>query len=394
MGFVETMISKGPTMCILPWMHIYTSAGGDVVPCCEAQESIMNAGNLRETWNGPKYKELRTALMRGEQHPACHVCWHNEANGIESNREINERDFWDDYANKIVAFEDGTVETAPMWIESKVSNFCNLKCKMGSTESSYKRTHDLDIIRKFSPEDNEFQHETRLLRPLELYEYLQNDPELWEDVDRLQFSGGEPIINEEHYTLLNSIPQHRRHKIQLRYASNLTYLQFKKHDLIELWRQFKQVQVKISIDGVHDVYNYIRTGAEFESVVSNIRTLYASPVNVSLGLGLTVQAFNCFQLPEFYDYFEGMGIDWFHIGAYMLQTPKYLNIGVYPEPYRSAIQNKLKADGRFDHIVNYLDKNDKIKLWNKKTVPYAQALENRYKDKHTFDELLSKYLDI
>ena len=120
MGFVETMISKGPTMCILPWMHIYTSAGGDVVPCCEAQESIMNAGNLRETWNGPKYKELRTALMRGEQHPACHVCWHNEANGIESNREITERDFWDDYANKIVAFEDGTVETAPMWIESKV----------------------------------------------------------------------------------------------------------------------------------------------------------------------------------------------------------------------------------------------------------------------------------
>ena len=113
-----------------------------------------------------------------------------------------------------------------------------------------------------------------------------------------------------------------------------------------------------------------------------------------MGLGLTVQAFNCFQLPEFYDYFEGMGIDWFHIGAYMLQTPKYLNIGVYPEPYRSAIQNKLKADGRFDHIVNYLDKNDKIKLWNKKTVPYAQALENRYKDKHTFDELLSKYLDI
>ena len=46
------MITKGPTMCILPWMHIYTSAGGDVVPCCEAQESIMNAGNLRETWNG------------------------------------------------------------------------------------------------------------------------------------------------------------------------------------------------------------------------------------------------------------------------------------------------------------------------------------------------------
>ena len=38
--------------------------------------------------------------------------------------------------------------------------------------------------------------------------------------------------------------------------------------------------------------------------------------------------------------------------------------------------------------------NDKIKLWNKKTVPYAQALENRYKDADTFDSLLNKYLDI
>ena len=312
METTQTMIAKGPTMCILPWMHIYTSAGGDVVPCCEAQEAYMNkpGESLRDTWNGERYRELRRALMAGEQHPACHVCWHNEANGIDSNRLINEEDFWDDYADKIVAFEDGTVENAPMWIESKVSNFCNLKCKMCSTESSYKRTHDLDIIRKFSPEDDEFQHETRLLRPLELYEYLQNDPELWEDVDRMQFSGGEPIINEEHYTLLNSIPKHRRHKIQLRYASNLTKLQFKKHDLIDLWSQFRHVQVKISIDGVHDVYNYIRTGAQFDDVVSNIRTLYASPVNVSLGLGLTVQAFNAFQLPEFYDYFEGMGIDW------------------------------------------------------------------------------------
>ena len=127
-------------------------------------------------------------------------------------------------------------------------------------------------------------------------------------------------------------------------------------------------------------------------MVSNIRTLYASPVNVILGLGLTIQAFNAFQLPEFYDYFEGMGIDWFHIGAYMLQTPKYLNIGVYPEPYRSAIQNKLRADGRFDHIVKYLDSNDRTKLWNKKTLPYAKALEERYKDTDTFEGLLEKYL--
>ena len=58
------MIAKGPTMCILPWMHIYTSAGGDIVPCCEAQEFVMNEGNLRQTWNGKKYKELRTALIK------------------------------------------------------------------------------------------------------------------------------------------------------------------------------------------------------------------------------------------------------------------------------------------------------------------------------------------
>ena len=35
-------LKQSPTFCMLPFMHIYGSAGGNIVPCCEAQEEALN----------------------------------------------------------------------------------------------------------------------------------------------------------------------------------------------------------------------------------------------------------------------------------------------------------------------------------------------------------------
>ena len=38
----KTQLKKSKTFCMLPFMHIYGSSGGDLVPCCEAQEIPLN----------------------------------------------------------------------------------------------------------------------------------------------------------------------------------------------------------------------------------------------------------------------------------------------------------------------------------------------------------------
>ena len=229
---------------MLPFIHIYGSAGGDLVPCCEAQETpLNNPGESAESaWNNANYRELRRALSNDERPERCQVCWHNEDSGIVSNRQQWARDNWDMYSDSVQLQPDYSVLNKPQWIELKVSNFCNLKCIMCSTHSSYKRVQDLDIISKYQKDG----HETRLLRPTALFDSISDWNDIWSTVQVLQFTGGEPIINEEHYTLLASIPAEHKRNIKLRYATNISHIKFKQHDLIKIWSEFKHVNIKNS----------------------------------------------------------------------------------------------------------------------------------------------------
>ena len=69
-------LKNSPTFCMLPFMHIYGSAGGNLVPCCEAQEIPLNkpGESAEESWNNENYTELRRALLAGEKPSRCNVC--------------------------------------------------------------------------------------------------------------------------------------------------------------------------------------------------------------------------------------------------------------------------------------------------------------------------------
>lgn len=372
-------LKQSKTFCMLPFMHIYGSAGGDMVPCCEAQEIPLNnpGETALESWNNENYKELRRALAKDERPERCNVCWHNEDSGIVSNRQQWEDDNWEEFSDIIEVNDDYSVNNSPRWIELKVSNFCNLKCIMCSTHSSYKRVNDLDIIKKYQTDG----HETRLLRPTTLFNSLNEWPELWDTVHTLQFTGGEPIINKEHYDLLESIPQHLKSKIKLRYASNLSYIKFKKYDLIKIWNEFKSVNIKISMDGVGDVYNFIRRDGDWDNVYSNMLALNSYPT-IDVAAGITVQAHNVFHMPEFYDFWKTSEVDLKFITANVLQTPRYLTPSVWPAEYREAIISKLKdaldRHPEMQRFINYIESNQPNIRDYAKMRKYNRDIEERY----------------
>tara|TARA_Y100001951_G_scaffold16455_1_gene11539 strand:+ start:174 stop:1379 length:1206 start_codon:yes stop_codon:yes gene_type:complete len=393
-----THLKDSETFCLLPFMHTYGSANGNLVLCCEAQEYECGKGGktFNSRWNSKEYKDVRKALIDGVKHNACHVCWHNEDNNIESNRQLHTEQHWEEFAPLIQLNDDYTVSNQPVWFELKIGNFCNLACRMCSTHSSYKRAQDIDIIGKYSGFDNQ---ETKLVTPDDLFAILQSDLD-WTQVKRLQFTGGEPIINEMHYDLLYSIPKEYRHTIRLRYATNLTHLKYKQHDLIDIWKEFKHVNIKVSMDGAGDIYNYIRLGGDFDTVANNMNTLRQVD-NVDIAVGLTIQVYNVFALPEFFDFINKTGINFSFVGSFLLQTPNYLNISVFPQDLKELICKKLSnytgpvnihRHDNFDTIINYMQNNNNERLWKKKTLPYTTDLEARHKST-TFNNLLKKYLN-
>tara|TARA_B100000927_G_scaffold275633_1_gene255774 strand:- start:334 stop:1569 length:1236 start_codon:yes stop_codon:yes gene_type:complete len=391
----KNKLKKSKTFCMLPFMHIYGSAGGDLVPCCEAQEIPLNekGETATEAWNNANYKELRRALANGERPDRCDVCWHNEDSGIISNRLQWEKDNWQTFADTIEVNDDYTVNNKPFWVELKVSNFCNLKCIMCSTHSSYKRVKDLDIIKKYTTDG----YETRLLRPTALFESLSEWPDVWDSVHSLQFTGGEPIINKEHYDLLESIPDEIKKKIKLRYASNLSYIKFKQYDLIRIWNKFKSVNIKVSMDGVGDVYNYIRRDGDWDTVYANMLILDSEPT-IDLAAGITVQAHNIFHMPEFFRFWKESPIKLRFITANILQTPKYLRPNLWPGEYRELILKKLKdSEKEFPEMkkfITYLESNEPTIRNYAKMRKYTRDIENRYLLNVDLKKMIKQHLGV
>lgn len=388
-------LKQSPTFCMLPFMHIYGSAGGNMVPCCEAQELPLNnpGETALESWNNNNYKELRRALAEGERPERCEVCWHNEDSGIVSNRQQWENDNWSEFADIISVNDDYSVNNTPKWIELKVSNFCNLKCIMCSTHSSYKRVADLDIIGKYTTDG----FETRLLRPTTLFNSLNEWPDLWEHVHTLQFTGGEPIINQEHYDLLAGIPLQHKQRIKLRYATNITHINFKQYDLVKIWREFKHVNIKVSMDGIDDVYNYIRQDGDWNTVYNNMLVLNSEP-DIDLAVGITVQAHNVYQMPEFYDFWRSSPIELSFITANILQTPKYLSPALWHGEYRDAIIKKLRdAESRhpeMDRFATYMENNTRSYRDYAKMRKYTRDIEARYTPSITLKDMVKRYLNL
>jgi sulfatase maturation enzyme AslB (radical SAM superfamily) len=139
----------------------------------------------------------------------------------------------------------------------------------------------------------------------------------------------------------------------------------------------------VSIDGIHDVYNYIRGNGDFSIVEKNIKEFQSFP-NVSRVVGaFTAQAGNILQAAECIDYFlNEMGIIFY---SHRVSYPNCLSAQVLPLDLKKVAIERLEAVDRtlwaFDIIqkypllekitrqqihdnINYLRAKDQHHLWN------------------------------
>lgn len=396
---IEIHSRTSSTICPLPFMSFYGTASGDIVACCESQDAVLSLQNedLSGVWNNEVYKELRRALIDGERPEVCQKCWKNEDEGLKSNRmqaldDLNEGL----YGYNVIpgCHNDGSVNRLPTFVELKASNVCNLKCRMCHADSSHRVLEDIEIIRKYR---YGFPERKSPLKADALIEQLKdNINELSATLKIIQYSGGEPLISREQFELTTLIGEKFGEKVQLRYSTNLNNLIFEKYDVIELWKKFKHVHVKISIDGIFDVYDYVRVGGKFDTLVRNLERLKKVNLpNIDIAIGFTTQAYNVYQLPEFLDFFTAY-IDRPRISTHLLYTPQFMCVDSMPQDLRHKIAQKLRlSPWGLEPIANYLERVEETektkKMWNR-LLNYTNDMEAKYGIKDGYQSLLQKYL--
>ena len=350
-------LSTSKTLCVVPWIHIHTNPSGIATPCCIAEsctkpEGVGNAReqSLMEIVNSEPMKQLRLDMLTGVKNSECTNCYVHEEQGIKSFRNMINDEFSHQYDVINSTKKDGSLKEFKMrYFDIRFNNICNFKCRTcGSGFSTQWEQEDLKnkvwnakVIPK--NDNKEF-----------LAEVIDQIPYM----ETAYFAGGEPLITEEHYILLEEMIRSGKTDINLRYNTNLSNLKFKDKDLISLWKHFTNgVNVYASIDHYGERAEYIRHGTDWGVVETNFKLVKKTPF-IKLHVNTVLSVFNVLTINDFYQYLYDNNMYSVSDSIYTLynmSTPEYLACHILPPDM------KQKAKDSLEKTVNFL-KSKKFKV--------------------------------
>jgi len=346
----DLMLNRSESFCMLPWIHIHTDPSGLGAPCCIG-ESLKGEGighsndhSLVDLVNSPKMKRLRLDMLKGIKNPECSLCHHQEKHGGNSFRkDCNKK--YEHHFDEVVKTTDmnnGRITNFRMrYFDIRFSNICNFKCRTcGSHFSSQWEQEDLK-----SKEATGQPHYAIELTKGNTPEFVRDIRNQVKNLETAYFAGGEPLITDEHYVLIDEMIKQKRTDIQLVYNSNISNLRYKKRDIFKLWDKFeKVVMVSASIDHYGDRAEYIRHGTKWKTVEKNLAKLCESE-RVSLTVNTVFSVFNALTISHFYKfmidnhYYLPTSQPW---SLYCLEQPQEYSIAILSPGHRLQVIQQLR----------------------------------------------------
>jgi MoaA/NifB/PqqE/SkfB family radical SAM enzyme len=320
------------TICMVPWISVETSPISTTRPCCLALDEItrtdgtkysLKDSTLEEVYHSPYMQNLRQEFLDGKKPETCKRCWDEEDAGRASKR-INSRIRLKEYYDQI----DWT-NTNPnqLWfIDLKLGNICNLKCRIcGSWSSSKWAQEEIAYMPELKNKKEHLAYKflTDGAWPRESVDFWENLKSLLPNIKYFEFTGGEPFLIKEHFELLQYAVEHGYSKnIEIHYNTNGTVFP---ENGAELWNQFKRVEVAFSIDNVGAQFEYERYGAIWDEVQTNIAKFNAMRNDIiTTQICLTINIQNVYYLPELCEWINTQTFD--HTYFNMLHDPNHMNI--------------------------------------------------------------------
>lgn len=351
------------TFCMHPFTGLATREDGAIKICCRSQPvGWIQEQSLEEVWNSDKMKEVRRQVLNGERPDVCMPCFNLEDQGVESLRQRHTRGVIPEarvnlYPDALDALEDDySMPFEFPTMEIKINNLCNLKCRMCNPLDSTSWTDWEEVEGFYEKENNYLVPVIKKLtkRPGQYIGAFDNSDNWWRDFEKLlpyfqrvEFAGGEPLMDPNHYKILDMLKPYA-HNIEIKYATNGTKLGISDgRSIFDYWPYFKSVAVNISIDGIHDVYEYIRGNSDFSLVEENITKIKQIP-NISRIVGaFTVQSNNIMQIDKVIEYFlKELEIIFY---SHRVNYPRALSAQVLPnELKKTVVQNLETMKSRID----------------------------------------------
>ena len=353
------------TFCVLPFMHVAVNPGGGYRVCCNSNpknNKIMRdddptksyriyKDDIDDVWNSNHYKEIRKQFINGERPETCQRCFREEDTGIRSPR-IGYNEKWLKDSVKIA--EEIPVDVR--YVDLRLGNLCNLKCRMCNPWSSSMWVKDWNKVvdtAELVPNDpltqEEFDHLEVMQQWPDRKQTATTFVEIAHTIEEIYLTGGEPTLATSQYALFDyCIENDLASGIKLKYNTNLTNVPQK---MIDYWSHFKRVQLNCSIDATGERDRYIRYPSNWGKVEQTFDKLNALP-NVNIQIHCTVQVLNMCAMSDLFDWIASKGITDDQIYLNILNHPESMNIRTLPSELKQLAEERLQP---YLHIPKVAD---------------------------------------
>lgn len=293
------------TKCIHPWTHFYSDPVGTILPCCIASGDFGNISeftSIDQALNSEAFKKLRLSMLNNKQPKACSVCYEQEKNNIVSWRQKRamEQDYSYIYEQSNA---DGSIDNIKLKnMNLGLGNTCNLKCRICyNALSSRIEQEDIALGNISKPLAKNYDSSNFQI----MFEDIKNKSL---DLESIHFFGGEPLLLNMHYELLDNLIANNKTELLLLYHTNLHSLTFKDKNIIDYWSKFPKLSIAISIDASHDRGKYIRHGMNWNNVIKNIKTVKQKLPHAQIRLATTVSIYNALHVTELHKELLELGL--------------------------------------------------------------------------------------
>jgi|694.fasta_scaffold00324_29 radical SAM protein with 4Fe4S-binding SPASM domain len=336
----QFLLTKSSTFCMYPWMHFHAYPTGAAYPCCQADMEFsigdMRKNTIKEIWNQEPIKKIRNQMLNEQSVSACNRCYEQESAGFVSGR-MSANKHHGHLINRVHETEpDGTLDRFELtYWDIRFSNLCNLSCRScGHIFSSswykdqaklagpdWKKTHKvLNYAGRFETDAWD-----------QLVDHIEH-------VEQIYFAGGEPLLMEEHYKILDELVRQKKFNVRLIYNTNFTHTNLKDKSVFEYWKLFDSVSVGASLDASGARGEYIRKGTSWTVVEQNRRKMIEICPAVDFYISPTLSIMNALHLPDFHKDWVAKGlIRAQDLNVNILQDPAHYRIDIAPAEYKGIL---------------------------------------------------------
>ena len=357
--------------CVLPWVSLEASPIGTVRPCCLADDEILDdAGNkfqlatadFSAIQNSRHMQGLRTGFLTGQRPETCRKCLNEEDAGRTSKRMHTL-----DRLKHSLKDDPWTTDAKPlMFLDLKLGNICNLKCRIcGSWSSSQFAAEEISFMPRAEQKSS---HAYKMLRagswPKENDHFWQQIDGVLADIRYIEFTGGEPFMIDQHFDMLQGIVDRGiAGQVEIHYNTNGTLFPDRGPDI---WQHFKTVEIAFSVDDIGPRFEYQRSNASWGTVKENVnrfRIMRERMPNLQLQCCTTVNVFNVRYLDEVALWIALQDFDFVYWN--MLHDAWYFSISRLPATAKQQIADYLvhceaptQFQEEFRRIVDFMNRGE------------------------------------